>query len=311
MKKTKWGSWTSKLAIVALVSTLVLAGCSGEKQNNSNASNQNAGGELKKVKVVLDWSPNTNHTGLYVARDNGYFKEQGLDVEIIQPGQDGANRMVAAGAAEFGIGYQESMTTARVAGVPLVSIAAIIQHNTSGFASPKEKGIDSPEKFEGQRYGGWGEPVEAAVIESIMRTKNADINKVDILSIGDSDFFTAVQRDIDFAWIYYAWTGVNAELRGEPINMIYLTDYSDKLDYYTPTLITNEALIISIARSTKGRTLAPPGVLGIICILTSALAIVTLLLLSIIYFAGKKSFVNAFSASSLSVRSLFSYIQSA
>ncbi len=61
--------------------------------------------------------------------------------------------------------------------------------------------------------------------------------------MGDTDFFTAVQRDIDFAWIYYAWTGVEAELRGEDLNMIYLTDYSDKLDYYTPVISTSEKMI--------------------------------------------------------------------
>jgi len=233
-------------AIVALA--VIIAGCGGgnggsNPKNNNGGASQGAEGELKKVQVVLDWTPNTNHTGLYVARDKGFFKEQGLEVEIIQPGQTGADQMVASGGAQFGISYQESITMARIANVPIVSIAAVIQHNTSGFASPKEKGIDSPAKFEGQRYGGWGAPVEEAVIGSLMKEQGADIGKVEMISIGDSDFFTAVKRDIDFAWIYYAWTGVEAELRGEDINMVYLTDYSDSLDYYTPVLATNETMI--------------------------------------------------------------------
>jgi ABC-type nitrate/sulfonate/bicarbonate transport system substrate-binding protein len=66
---------------------------------------------------------------------------------------------------------------------------------------------------------------------------------VKIINIGDTDFFTAVKKDIDFAWIYYGWTGIEAELRGEKINMVYLTDYSEKLDYYTPVLTTNEKMI--------------------------------------------------------------------
>lgn len=230
---------SSMLAVV-----MMLAGCGSNKNNNEAADNGAASEQpLTKVKVVLDWTPNTNHTGLYVARDKGYFKEQGLDVEIIQPGQDGADKMVASGGAEFGVGYQESLTMARIAGLPLVSVAAVIQHNTSGFASPAAKGIDSPKKFEGKTYGGWGAPVEEAVIGSLMQEENADVSKVKMLSIGDTDFFTAVKRDIDFAWIYYAWTGVEAELRGEKLNMVYLTDYSDKLDYYTPLLETNEKMI--------------------------------------------------------------------
>ncbi|MCM3626008.1 ABC transporter substrate-binding protein [Paenibacillus glycanilyticus] len=238
--KRRFAVMTAMLAVVVL-----LAACGSN--NNKNAANEDAGNGAKqpltKVKVVLDWTPNTNHTGLYVARDKGYFKEQGLDVEIIQPGQDGADKMVASGGAEFGVGYQESLTMARIAGVPLVSIAAVIQHNTSGFASPAAKGIDSPKKFEGKTYGGWGAPVEEAVIGSLMQEEKADVSKVKMLSIGDTDFFTAVKRDIDFAWIYYAWTGVEAELRGEKLNMVYLTDYSDKLDYYTPLLETSEKMI--------------------------------------------------------------------
>ncbi|MUT66296.1 ABC transporter substrate-binding protein [Paenibacillus sp. NEAU-GSW1] len=237
----KWSKRTIVLAVITL-----LAGC-GAVNNSSEQKESEAGAtksaELEKVKLVLDWTPNTNHTGLYVARDKGYFKEQGLEVEIIQPGQDGADKMVAAGEAEFGVSYQESLTMARIAGMPLVSIAAVIQHNTSGFASPVDKGIDSPKQFEGKTYGGWGAPVEEAVIDSIMQEENADVSKVNILPIGDVDFFTAVKRDIDFAWIYYAWTGIEAELRGDKLNMVYLTDYSDKLDYYTPVLATSEKLI--------------------------------------------------------------------
>lgn len=257
MRNGKRWTWEIGAALLALM--LVIAGCgggnagqAGEGNNGGNGGGTSSGNEagngqaaeqLQKVRVVLDWSPNTNHTGLYVARDKGFFEEQGLDVEIIQPGQDGADRMVASGGAEFGVSYQESVTMARVAGVPIVSVAAVIQHNTSGFASPADRGIDSPKKFEGMRYGGWGAPVEEAVLDAVMQADGADVSQVDIINIGDSDFFAAVKRDIDFAWIYYGWTGIEAELRDEEINMVYLTDYSEKLDYYTPVLIASEELI--------------------------------------------------------------------
>ncbi|MGE6755116.1 ABC transporter substrate-binding protein [Rossellomorea sp. NPDC071047] len=220
-----------------ICSVFLLTACSG----GGNASEQKEG--LKKVTVVLDWTPNTNHTGLYVAKEKGYFEEQGLDVDIILPGEAGADQLVASGKAEFGVGYQESVTQARVQDVPLVSIAAVIQHNTSGFASPKDKGITTPKDFEGKSYGGWGSPVEKAVMTSIMKQENADVEKVDFVNMGDTDFFTAVKRDVDFAWIYYGWTGIEAELRGEDLNMMYVKDYSEKLDYYTPVLTTNEKMI--------------------------------------------------------------------
>ncbi|PAE25252.1 ABC transporter substrate-binding protein [Bacillus sp. 7894-2] len=233
-----------KKCLAAISALLLLTGCAGSGQN-AETGNEDAGSkqELKEVTVVLDWTPNTNHTGLYAAKEKGYFKEEGLDVEIIMPGEAGADQLTASGKADFGVSYQESITEARVQGVPLVSIAAVIQHNTSGFASPVEKNIKSPKDFEGKTYGGWGAPLEKSVIDSLMKKENADAEKVSIVNMGDADFFTAVKRDIDFAWIYYGWTGVEAELRGEKINMVYLTDYSEKLDYYTPVLATSEKMI--------------------------------------------------------------------
>lgn len=233
-----------KRLLIALLASFVIAGCSNDQSSDQTKETKtNEETALKKVTVVLDWTPNTNHTGLYVAEDQGYFEEEGLDVEIIMPGETGADQLIASGKADFGVSYQESITQARIQEVPIVSIAAVIQHNTSGFASPAEKNIVSPKDFAGKSYGGWGSPVEESVIASLMKQENANPDDVSIINIGDTDFFTAVKRDVDFAWIYYGWTGVEAELRGEKINMIYLTDYSKNLDYYTPVLATNEDMI--------------------------------------------------------------------
>jgi ABC-type nitrate/sulfonate/bicarbonate transport systems, periplasmic components len=236
--RRRWGLLALALLLFAA------AGCGGG--GNAGGAGESAGGSdkpLENVRVVLDWSPNTNHTGLYVARDRGFFAEQGLEVEIIQPGEAGADQMVASGEVEFGVSYQEAVTLARTNDVPIVSIAAVIQHNTSGFASPAEKNIKTPKDFEGKKYGGWGSPVEEAVIDSIMQEDGGDVGKVEFVNVGDTDFFTAVKRDVDFFWIFYGWTGIEAELRGEALNMVWLTDYSEKLDYYTPVLATSEKLI--------------------------------------------------------------------
>ncbi|WP_430735834.1 ABC transporter substrate-binding protein [Gracilibacillus dipsosauri] len=214
----------------------MLTGCG---QDSSQTDKQN----LTEVTFVLDWTPNTNHTGLYVAQAKGYFEEEGLNVNIVLPGEAGADQTVAAGKADFGISAQEAVTEARVQDIPIVSIAAVIQHNTSGFAAPVEKGIQSPADFAGKTYGGWGAPVESAVIDSLMKQEGASVDDVTITNIGNTDFFTAVERDVDFAWIYYGWTGVEAELRGIDLNMLYLTDYSEKLDYYTPVITTNETML--------------------------------------------------------------------
>ncbi|TDM11923.1 ABC transporter substrate-binding protein [Macrococcus lamae] len=194
---------------------------------------------------MLDWTPNTNHTGVYVAKANGYFKKHGLDVTIKTPGDVTADQLVAAGKAQFGISAQESVTQARDEGIPVKSIGAIIQHNTSGFMSLKSKGIESPKGFEGKTYGGFGAPIEEPIIDAVMEKEKADPNKVKVVNMGNTDFFTASKKNIDFAWVFYGWTGIEAETRGEKVNMQYLVDYDKNLDYYTPLFIANEKYIKS------------------------------------------------------------------
>ena len=131
---------------VAVVTALSFTGC-GQTATSENKN-------LEKVTVVLDWTPNTNHTGLYVAKEKGYFEDAGLDVEIQQPPEDGATLMVSSGKAQFGIDFQEYLAPAFKPGeeMNVSAVAAIIQHNTSGLISLKEKGIDSPKKLEGKTY---------------------------------------------------------------------------------------------------------------------------------------------------------------
>ena len=196
--------------------------------------------KLQKVTVLLDWFPNTNHTGIYVAKEKGYFASNGLDVSILQPAESGNNQVIATGKADFGVSYQEDVTLARAAGIPIVSLAAVIQHNSSAFASLKESNITTVKDFEGKRYGGWGSPIEEAVIKSVMTEAGADYSKVKNITIGETDFFKTIGRDSDFQWIFYYWDGIEARLNGIKLNMIMLRDLNPALDYYTPVIVTNE-----------------------------------------------------------------------
>lgn len=122
----------------------------------------------------------------------------------------------------------------------MVAIAAIIQHNTSGFASPADRDIKTPADFEDKKYGGWGSPMEEAMLKGLMEKYGADYSKLEIVNIGASDFFTSVERDVDFAWIYYGWDGIKAELIGSPIDFMLLQDVDPVLDFYTPLIIASE-----------------------------------------------------------------------
>ncbi|WP_411682061.1 ABC transporter substrate-binding protein [Clostridium thailandense] len=223
-----------------IITASVFAGCgaTGKKAETSTADKN----ELTKVKVILDWTPNTNHTGLYVAKDKGYYKEEGLDVEIIQPSEGAVGNLIAAGKGDFGVSYQEDLTYARTSDnpLPIKAIAAIIQHNTSGFAAPKSKNIKTVKDFEGKTYGGWGSPSEKAVLQAIMQKEGADFNKLKIVDMGSQDFFAATKSNVDFAWIYEGWTGIDAKLKNIPLDYIEVRKLNPDLDYYTPILISNE-----------------------------------------------------------------------
>ena len=226
-----------KVLLVFLVVMMSTFGCKAKKEIQKNHP-------LEKIKILLDWTPNTNHTGLFVARDLGMYKAQGLDAEIIQSSEGGVAQLIGTEKANFGVSYQEEVTLARLGNIPIKAIAAVIAHNTSGFASPAEKNIKTPKDFEGKRYGGWGSPSEEEVLKGLMEKYNADFKKLIILSIGSSDFFTSVKRDIDFAWIFWGWDGISAELRGIKLNYISLRDEDPKLDYYTPVLIASEKTLL-------------------------------------------------------------------
>ncbi|MDP2172198.1 MAG: ABC transporter substrate-binding protein [Candidatus Cloacimonadaceae bacterium] len=198
--------------------------------------------DLRRVTVVLDWTPNTNHAGLYVALQHGYFRDAGLDVNIIQPGQNTADQIVASGNAQFGVSYQESVMLARAEDIPVISIAAIMQHNTSGFAALKSANIKRPKDFEGKRYGSSGWPSELAILETIMKDDSADFAKTKIIS-GVYDFFSTIGKDADFEWIYWGWDGVEAHRRNIEIDFIPIRGLNPIFDFYTPLIIANEKTV--------------------------------------------------------------------
>src|SRR3990172_10456812 len=200
---------------------------------------------LTPVTFMLDWVPNTNHTGIFVAQAKGYFKEAGLDVKIIQPGEVRPEAAVASGTTEFGISFQEIVTLARADKVPIVSVAAVLQHNTSGFASAAGKNVKGPADFEGLRYGTFGTPFEAPTLEVLMKCAGGDFSKLKIVDIGFSDPLALIaEGQIDLAWIFYGWQGFQAQQQGVALNVAMMKDYFNYIpDYYTPVVISSESTI--------------------------------------------------------------------
>jgi ABC-type nitrate/sulfonate/bicarbonate transport system substrate-binding protein len=204
------------------------------------------GGEAGKIRVALDWIPNTNHTGLIAAIDNGYYEEAGLDVTLLEPASDSSTlSVVASGGAEFGISAQDSMLAALTSDTPfpIKAVATLIQHNTSGILSLKESGITSPKSMAGHTYATWDLPVEQATIRTVIERDGGDYDKIVMIPNTVTDVLSALQTDIDAVWIFYAWDGVAANVKGLETNYFYFKDLDPSLDFYTPVFVSSDSFL--------------------------------------------------------------------
>ncbi len=210
---------------------LVFTGCGGEKKKDK-----------AEITMVLDWTPNTNHTGLYVAEKLGYFEDAGLEVNIIQPPENGATDLVASGNAQFGIDFQEYLAAAWGTDnpLPVTAVAAILQHNTSGLVSLASEGIDSAKKLEGKRYATWEIPIEQGILKDVVTMAGGDFDKVELIPAYVSDIVAALNSDIDCVWIYYGWDGIKLEAEHIDTNFILFKDINGTFDFYSPVIIAND-----------------------------------------------------------------------
>ncbi len=216
-----------KLFIGCLLLIIGLTGC----QNES---------ELEKVTLVLDYTPNTNHSGIYLAQESGFYEEVGLDVEIIQPSESSTESLIAANKAEFGISYGENVAQFNNENQEIISIMGLVAHNTSGFLSRAEKEITRPKDMENKTYCGWGSDIEKSIIESVVKTDGGNPELVNITSTSAVDI-KSESSPCDVVWAYEGWDKIDMELENIDINYIPLTDYD--LDWYTPVLITSNSYL--------------------------------------------------------------------
>jgi len=229
--------------ILTLVMLLTLAGCGAD--NNS---------DLKKITFVLDWTPNTNHTGLYVALEKGWFEEAGLSVEVVQPPEGGAEMLVGSGKAQFGVSFQDYLAPALMGkdALPITAVAAVIQHNTSGIVSRKGEGMHTPKGLEGKQYATWDLPVEKATMKTVMEADGGDFDKVTLIPSTVTDEVSALQsRSVDAIWIFYAWAGIACEVAGLETDYFAFADIDPVFDYYTPVIIAENEFLKEESETAK------------------------------------------------------------
>jgi len=226
------------LALAGLFALGSLVSCSSDGSSDGDGSSK----DLRPFEVVLDWTPNTNHAGMYLAKANGWYEDAGLDVSFIEPGEAGSLQALAGGKAEVAVSVQEELIPARAAGLPVQSIAAVIQHNTSSLVSLADDHIATPKDLEGKTYGGYGGQLEQALLDELVRCDGGDPAKVRSVDVGDADYRIGLDRNqYDAVWIFDGWDGIRLQQAGVLTTSIPFIDHDDCIpDWYTPLLATSE-----------------------------------------------------------------------
>jgi ABC-type nitrate/sulfonate/bicarbonate transport system substrate-binding protein len=204
------------------------------------------GGTSTRATLVLNWTPNAHHLGIYAAERLGWYDDAGIDLRIVEPTEVGAERPVGTGDAAFGISVAEAVLPARAEGVPIVSIAALLPVNDSALMALAEEGVTGPGDLAGRTYGGYGGPLETELIGRLVACGGGDPSTVEHVEVGNVDYLAGLEADrFDFVWIFSGWDALRAtEIEGADVSLVRFEDHFDCIpNWYTPVVITNESMI--------------------------------------------------------------------
>jgi ABC-type nitrate/sulfonate/bicarbonate transport system substrate-binding protein len=222
------GLLASALALLLLVATFA---CSG-----------NGGGDGdQKLTVQLDWTPNTNHIGIYLALARGWYEDAGLDVEVLPYTDANADTIVANGRADVGISFPANLVFSRAAGLDLVSVAAVLQRNPTELAVLDSSEIKRPGDFDGHTYAGFGLPYEEPQIQTVVR---ADGGKGDfnVVTLSTLAYEALYEKRADFTEIFTTWEGIEADLRGVKLRTFRYDSFGVP-DFPGVVLVTRKAAL--------------------------------------------------------------------
>lgn len=200
-------------------------------------------GEKTKVRLALDWYPNANHVGLYIAQEKGYFADENLEVEMYTPVDPSTVlQTVGAGADDFGINYQTDLLLARAQGVPVVSIAAIVQHPLNIVMALKESGIARPRDMVGKKVGYPGIPANEPLLDTMLKADGArGLKDVELVNVGWDLVPAVIGKTVDACiGCYISHESIMAENAGYPVNVLRMEQWGVP-DFYELILVTSES----------------------------------------------------------------------
>lgn len=216
--------------LVAGLASIALVGC-GSSGN-------------EEVSLALDWFPNSNHAGIYLAQQNGYFEDENLDVDVYTP-SDPASILASVGAGrdDFGISYQPDLLQARNQGVEAVSVAAIVQHPLNSIMTLESSGLETPGDLRGKKIGYPGIPSNEGMLETMLNTAGVELSEVELVNVGFSLVPSLIGGTVDaIVGAYWTHESILAELEGHPVNIMRMEEWGVP-DFYELVLVTNEQTI--------------------------------------------------------------------
>ena len=231
---------------------------------------------MSSVTVALDWTPNTNHSGFYVALADGLYADQNLNVTLKSADESGASgktpaRQVADGEAHFAVAPSESaisFATTDPSKPRLQAVAALVQGSTSAICTLAESGIEKPSQLAGKRYASYVGRFEDAIVARMVSNDGGDgaavkfhpldfHGYIDETTMGAGSVVASYLEKgaSDSTWIFCHWEGVLAERAGKKLNNFALEDYG--IPYgYSPILLAHPDQLTGEAAQTTRAFLA-------------------------------------------------------
>src|SRR5215210_2926328 len=197
-----------------------------------------------KITVALDWYPNANHAGLFLARERGYFADEGLDVELYTPADPTVVlQTVGAGKDTLGLSYQTDLLLARAQEVPVVSVAALVQQPLLGIMSLRSAGITRPRDLVGKTVGYPGIPSQEAFLTTMLEADGASRDDVELVDVGFSLVPAVLSGRVDAVMgAYWTHETIVAERAGHPVDLLRVEEWGVP-SYYELVVVAGETAI--------------------------------------------------------------------
>ena len=193
--------------------------------------------ETATVRLALDWTPNTNHIGFYVAQQDGAYAADAIDLKFLPYASTSPEILVSSGAAECGISTQEGATFAIAAGAKERSVMAILAHTATSIAVRDDGAITRPRQLDGKLYAGFGLPQEVPELQSVIRADGGR-GGFRTATLDTSAYEALYDGKADFTIIFNAWEGIEAQERKVKLRTFAFTDYGMP-DSYAVVLVCN------------------------------------------------------------------------